>query len=113
MSWIPDFQTYQKMYARSLKDPEGLWGEIAENFFWHRRWSRVLRYDWKDTIDVRWFEGGQTNICANAIDRHLPAQRDRLAYVWIGNDGEEKRITYGDLAYEVGRAANALKQSGV
>ncbi|HEX5037216.1 MAG TPA: acetate--CoA ligase [bacterium] len=112
-SWIKDLPSYQKMYERSLADPEGFWGEIAGEFFWHRPWSRVLSYDWKNKIEIRWFEGGQTNLCANAIDRHLPKHADRTAYLWIGNEGEEKRITYGDLARDVGRTANALKRLGV
>jgi acetyl-CoA synthetase len=141
-AWVRDLKTYRAMYERSLKDPEGFWGEIAAGFSWEKKWDRVLSYDWKEKIEVRWFEGGRTNLCVNAIDRHLspspsncfrglksplpnrergpaPSEAaagegaDRLAYLWIGNDGEEKRLTYGELAREVGRAANALKSLGV
>ncbi len=112
-AWIKGLAAYQALYQRSLKDPEGFWGEVASEFFWHRRWDRVLSYDWSGAIDVRWFEGGQTNLCVNAVDRHLDKHAGRLAYLWIGNDGEERRLTYGDLAREVGRAANVLKSLDV
>ncbi|HSA60538.1 MAG TPA: acetate--CoA ligase [bacterium] len=112
-AWIKDVASYQAMYDRSLRDPEGFWDEIASEFFWFRKWRKVLSYDWNDRIDIRWFEGGRTNLCVNAVDRHLKKNADRLAYLWIGNDGEERRLTYSDLAREVGRTANALKSLGV
>jgi acetyl-CoA synthetase len=112
-AWIDGLEAYRAMHERSLKDPEGFWSEVASRFFWFRKWQKVLSYDWKGKIDIRWFEGGKTNICSNALDRHLDTQGGRLAYLWIGNDGEERRITYKDLSKEVGRAANALKSLGV
>lgn len=110
---VRDFDTYRKMHEASLKDPERFWGRMAESFTWFKSWDRVLSYDWKNKINIRWFEGGTTNLCVNAVDRHLPAKADKLAYLWIGNDGEEKRLTYRDLSESVGRAANALRSLGV
>ncbi len=110
---VRSLEEYKKLYERSLKDPEGFWGEIAEKFFWFRKWDTVLSYDWQDKIETFWFEGSKTNLCVNAVDRHLDTNYDRLAYLWIGNNGEEKRLTYGELSKEVGRAANALKKLGV
>jgi acetyl-CoA synthetase len=92
-SRIPDLEAYRKLYRRSLEDPEGFWAEAAREFTWFRTWNRVLEADWKEDIKVAWYEGGLTNICVNAIERHLPKHQDRLAYLWIGNDGSERRVT--------------------
>ncbi len=112
-AWIPDLATYRKMYERSLNDPAGFWGDAARDFVWFQPWSRVLDYDWRDRIEVRWFEGAKTNITVNCLDRHLPAAKDRLAYLWIGNDGQERRLSYGELHRLVCRLANVLQDLGV
>ena len=113
-AWIQDLETYQKLYEQSLKDPEGFWGEAAEGFDWFQKWSRVHSYDWKDKISIRWFEGAKTNVCVNALDRHLKTKAARTAFLWVGNEpGEEKRISYGELHTQVCRFANALKSLGV
>src|SRR5262249_5533538 len=58
--------------------------------------------------------GGKTNITVNALDRHAhSARRNRAAYVWLGEDGAERVITYGQLHRLVGRFANGLKSLGV
>src|SRR5258705_9828594 len=88
---IPDLKTYQRLYEQSIQDPEGFWAEMASSFLWYQKWRKVLSYDWKNKIDIKWFEGAKTNICANAIDRHLPKHQNRIAFHWIGNEpGEEK-----------------------
>src|SRR5579885_3665580 len=65
-SLLPDLDEYRRLHALSLSDPENFWADMAGDFFWFRKWSRVLDYDWKDTYEVRWFDGAQTNLCANA-----------------------------------------------
>ncbi len=113
-AWIGSLEQYEVMYQRSLQEPEKFWAELAEDFVWFRKWDRVHSYDWRDTIEIKWFEGAETNLCYNALDRHLPAAQDRLAFLWIGNEpGEERRITYGELHAEVCQCANALKSLGV
>ncbi len=113
-AWVPDLATYQKMYDRSLQDPEGFWGEIAQDFFWYKKWDRVCSYDWNKNIDIKWFEGAKTNLSVNCLDRHLPKKKDDVALLWIGNEtGEERRITYGELLAQVQRFAHALKKLGV
>ncbi len=113
-AWIPTAEEYRKLYEESLNDPEVFWGRIAQNFSWYRPWDRVLKYDWSQNIDVRWFDGAQTNITVNALDRHLENNGDRIAYIWVGNEPhEEKQITYRELHDEVCRAANSLKKIGV
>lgn len=114
VAWIANPKVYREMYERSLRDPEGFWGELAAKFFWYKKWDRVLRYEWNEKIDIKWFEGGKTNLCVNALDRHLPEKKDQVALLWVGNEpGEEQRLTYGELLGQVNRCANVLKQLGV
>ena len=65
--------SYQEIYARSLRDPEGFWAEAAEALVWDRRWDRVL--DDARPPFYRWFAGGRLNTCYNAVDRHVEAGR--------------------------------------
>jgi acetyl-CoA synthetase len=98
-------------YRRSIELPEDFWAEQAAAFQWSRRWDRVL--DW-DGVHHRWFVGGRTNITVNALDRHADSgRRNRAAYVWLGEDGAERVITYGQLLRLVCRFANGLKSLGV
>ncbi|MDO8519405.1 MAG: acetate--CoA ligase [Deltaproteobacteria bacterium] len=113
-AWIPDLATYQKMYERSIADPAGFWASIAADFFWFKKWDKVLDYEWNEKIQTKWFEGGETNLCVNALDRHLPARKNQTAFIWVGNEpGEERKISYGELFEEVCRLANVLKSFGV
>jgi len=116
-AWISSLDHYRRMYERSLNDPQGFWSEIASDFFWYQKWSSVLKYDWQDKAEVRWFDGAKTNLCFNALDRHLerdPGFKERVAYLWVGNEpGEERKITYGELHREVCRFANVLEELGV
>jgi acetyl-CoA synthetase len=98
-------------YRRSIEDPEGFWAEQAAAFAWSRQWDRVL--DW-DGVHHRWFVGGKTNITVNALDRHADSERrNRAAYIWLGEDGSERVVTYGQLLRQVCRLANGLKSLGV
>lgn len=113
-SWIQDLETYQKLYERSRSDPESFWSEMAAPFFWYKKWNRVLHYEWKNDLFIRWFEGAKTNLSVNCLDRHLPEKKNDLAFIWVGNrPGEESRITYGELFEKVNRVANLLKSLGV
>ncbi|MBL62602.1 MAG: acetate--CoA ligase [Opitutae bacterium] len=114
---VATMEQYHEMYERSVTDPEGFWTEIAENFFWFKKWDSVrgFNYDLNDgPIDVRWFEGGETNVCYNCVDRHLDERRDKVALIWEGNEpGEDGTLTYGQLHDQVCRFANVLKSRGV
>ena len=111
---IKSFDEYRRMYDRSIKDPEGFWSEIAEQFHWKTRWTKVREYDFRDKISIKFFQGGVTNICHNALDRHLADRGDHIAFYWEGNDlGEDGRITYAALHAEVCKFANVLKSFGV
>ena len=104
-------QDYDAVYARSLADPEGFWAEAAAGLHWFRPWDTVFQWDYPN---FRWFIGGQTNICYNALDRHLTTERrNKAALIWLGEDGAERVYTYGRLAQQVNRCANGLKSLGV
>lgn len=95
----------------ALKDPEGFWSLYAEQFEWSRLWTKVLEWD---GIHHKWFLGAKTNITINALDRHANSElRNRAAFMWLGEDGSERIVTYGQLHRQVCRFANGLKSLGV
>jgi acetyl-CoA synthetase len=78
---------------------------------WSQPRSKVL--DW-DGIHHKWFVGAKTNITINALDRHANSElRNRAAFIWLGEDGSERIVTYGQLHRQVCRFANGLKSLGV
>ena len=109
-----DAARYAEMYERSVRDPDGFWSEQATAFLdWHSPFSEVCSHDFVNG-QVRWFDGGTLNACTNCIDRHLPERADQVAIIWEGDDPDtHKAITYGELADEVCRLANALASRGV
>ncbi|MBF0283193.1 MAG: acetate--CoA ligase [Magnetococcales bacterium] len=107
-------ETYEAMYRRSVEDPEGFWGEQAEQrLHWFKKWDRVLDYDFHQA-KIRWFEGGKINVSYNCLDRHLATRGDQTAIIWEGDDpNQSKKITYKQLHEEVCRFANAMKARNV
>lgn len=110
----PSFEEYQKMYERSIKDPEGFWGEIADTFVWNKKWDKVCEYTFEGNVSIKWFIGGKTNISVNALDRHLEKRGDQPAIIWEGNEPTEQKImTYKQMHADVCKFANVLKSLGV
>ena len=114
---IGSMEAYDRMYARSVEDPEGFWGDAASELEWFKRWDRVLD---ESGPHARWFTGGKLNLSHNCVDRHaMGARRDKVALVWegepCGDDGqaEVRRLTFGQLHEQVQRFANVLKSLGV
>ena len=66
---------HRSLTKAARKDPEGFWGEIAEQFEWKEKWSKVLDYTFEGNCDVKWFIDGKTNLSVNCLDRHLEAGR--------------------------------------
>jgi len=98
-------------YHRSMEFPQAFWGDYARKFEWSQHWDHVFDFD---GVHHKWFLGGRTNITVNALDRHAhAAHRNRVAYIWLGEDGSERQITYGQLYAQVCRFANGLKSLGV
>ncbi len=107
-------EEYQKLYKRSLEDPEGFWGELAENLDWYKKWEKVLEYSFKDNIYIKWFIGGKLNATVNCLDRHLKTpRRNKAAIIWEGEPGDTRTYTYQQLHTEVCKFASVLKKKGV
>ena len=104
--------TYRDFYRRSIDDPDGFWREQAKLIDWHRPFTKVL--DYSKPPFSRWFVDGETNLCHNALDRHLATRGKQLALVWISTEtNEERRFTYVELHAEVNRCAAVLAELGV
>jgi acetyl-CoA synthetase len=104
-------QDYEETYRRSITDPEGFWAEVASELEWFKPWDKVFQWDYPT---FQWFLGGQCNITANCLDRHLNTPtKNKAAFIWLGEDGTERVFTYGRLAQLVNRFANGLKSLGV
>ncbi|HET7235874.1 MAG TPA: acetate--CoA ligase [Actinomycetota bacterium] len=101
----------RSVYERAEADHEAFWAEQADRLHWFQRWDSVM--DWNPPW-VKWFTGGKLNASYNCLDRHVEAGGgDKVAYLWEGEPGEERVITYKELLDEVCRFANALKALGV
>ena len=110
-----DEAKYKEMYARSVKDPNGFWGEQAKRLDWIKPFSKVKNtsYD-PSNVSIKWFEDGTLNVCHNCVDRHLAKRGDQTAILWEGDDPkDDKKLTYKQLHAEVCRFANVLKSRGV
>jgi acetyl-CoA synthetase len=110
-----DEAKYKEMYARSVKDPNGFWGEQAKRIDWIKPFSKVKNtsYD-PGNVSIKWFEDGTLNVCHNCVDRHLAKRGDQTAILWEGDDPkDDKKLTYKQLHAEVCRFANVLKSRGV
>jgi acetyl-CoA synthetase len=117
-TYIHSMEEYQKLYERSLKDPDGFWGEVAGQFYWKEKWTKVTEQNYdlqKGKISIKWFVNGKTNITYNALDRHLATRGDQPALLFEPNElNDEKRaLTYKQLHAEVCKLANVLKKLGV
>src|SRR3989304_925175 len=76
---IRSLDQYRRMYERSIDDPEGFWGEVADDFYWQKKWTKVREFDFRNTISIKYFLGAKTNITYNALDRHLAQRGDQTA----------------------------------
>lgn len=113
MERITSFEQYEKEYKKSIENPEAFWAEQAEQFTWHKKWDKVLEWNF-DEPAINWFSGGKLNITENCLDRHLEKRGDQIAIIAEPNDPNEKarKISYKELHTEVCRFANVLKNNG-
>jgi acetyl-CoA synthetase len=107
-------QEYQSVYKQSVEDPEAFWEEVANDFVWHKKWDKVLEWDFHKP-EVKWFNGGKLNITENCLDRHLPHRASQTAMIWEPNDPQEtsRHISYAEMFENVCRTANMLKAQGI
>jgi len=104
--------TAAELIHQSLADPDAFWAEQARRIDWQRPFDRVC--DTSNPPFVRWFPGGLTNLCHNAVDRHAAADPDRAALVWVSTEVDQERTwTTSQLLREVMTMAAALQALGV
>jgi acetyl-CoA synthetase len=114
---ITNLSQYLEKYRESIADPEGFWAQIAESYYWRKKWDRVLdwKFEGKGAPDVKWFVNGKLNITENIFERNMFMRKDQVAIMWEPNDPKEQviKLTYGELYEKVKQFANALKSLGV
>ncbi|MBI1395932.1 MAG: propionate--CoA ligase [Betaproteobacteria bacterium] len=103
---------YREFHRRSIEDRDAFWREEAAGIDWHRPFDAVL--DYSRPPFAKWFVGGQTNLCHNAIDRHLPERADQKALVFVSTETDtEHTYTFAELHAEVTRCAASMQSLGV
>ncbi|MEX2520244.1 MAG: acetate--CoA ligase, partial [Paracoccaceae bacterium] len=105
-----------EMYARSISDPDGFWGDEARaRIDWIKPFTKVKNASFAHPdVSIRWFEDGTLNACVNCVDRHLADRADQTAIIWESDDPAlDAKITYRQLHENVCRLANVLKDQGV
>ncbi|MCY3998153.1 MAG: AMP-binding protein, partial [Flavobacteriaceae bacterium] len=114
MEPIKNLYQYCHQYQKSIEDPENFWEQIAEDFYWHQKWDRVLDWDFQ-TPQIKWFENAKLNITDNALDRHVEKHPDKIAIIWEPNNPQESviKLSYKKLYDETCRFANGLETLGI
>ena len=112
MSKAPTPMTYAEFYRHSIDQPDAFWTEQAKLIDWFKPFDRVCNDD--NPPFAHWFEGGQTNLCHNAVDRHVATRGDQAALIAISTEtGLEKTYSFSELSREVQRMAASLQSLGV
>lgn len=102
---------YDRLNLQARTDFDGFWSALAsENITWFKKWDKVL--EWKEPF-AKWFLGGKLNVSYNCLDRQLEKNGNKTAIVWIGENNEERKITYKELYTDVCKFANVLLQLGI
>ena len=114
---VPKISTlsgYLHEYQKSLANPTGFWANIAETFFWRKKWTDVLEWDFNKP-EVKWFKNGKLNITENIFERHIYLRGEQKALIWEPNDPTEPNVeyTYDELFSEVKKFANVLRNHAI
>ena len=105
-------KTYEEFHRRSIEDRDGFWRDEARLIDWQTPFTTVL--DYTRPPFAKWYVGGRTNLCHNAVDRHLVERGDQPALIYISTEtGRDARYTYAELYDEVNCVAAMLKAHGV
>ncbi len=103
---------YADFYRRSIDDRDGFWREQSQLVNWHVEPQQICDYDRPPF--AKWFVGGQTNLCHNAVDRHLPDRADQPALIFVSTETDQEKVyTFRELSDEVQRMAAILLELGV
>src|SRR5690606_6335758 len=110
-----DEPRYQALYQASISHPEQFWAEQAKRIDWMTAFSQVKQTSFDtEQFGIQWFTGGQLNVSANCLDRHLAERAEQTAIIWEADEpGSAIHISYRELHAQVCRFANVLKQQGV
>ena len=111
---INSFDQYKESYNCSVENPHQFWDEIAQHYTWFKPYTEVSRFSMEDA-QFSWFNGGETNITFNCLDRHLPQLATKTALLFEPNDPSEphQEITYVELHHRVCELANVLLKKGI
>jgi len=108
---VSSYEQYKALYQQSIEEPEKFFGEKKDELHWFKQPTQVL--EWNPPF-AKWFSDGELNLAYNCIDRHvLAGHGDKIAYIWEGEPGEVRKLSYSDLLREVSRFANALQGLGI
>ena len=108
---VGSFEEYLIQYTEAQRNVPRFWAKQAKELDWFRNWDTVL--EWNEPF-AKWFVGGKINVSYNCLDRHLTgSRRNKAAFIWEGEPGEQRTLTYQQLYREVCRFANVLKKLGV
>ncbi|MBX0311374.1 MAG: acetate--CoA ligase, partial [Sulfurihydrogenibium sp.] len=106
-AWVKD---YESLYKKSIENREAFYEEIANELEWFQKWDKVLEWNYPY---AKWFINAKTNITYNCIDRHVKnGKRNKVAFISVDEEGNERKVTYGELLDLVSRLANGLKSLG-
>ena len=109
-----DAAAYDRLYRRSVEDPDAFWAEQGKIVDWIKPFTKVKNTRFTGDVSIKWFEDGVLNASANCIDRHLATRAGQVAIIWEGDDpGTSRKITYRELHEQVSKLANVLKSRGV
>lgn len=110
-----DDTKYRALYERSVKDPDGFWGEQGRRLTWTKPYTKVGNWTFgPGNVSIKWYEDGVLNVAYNCIDRHLEKRASQTAIIWEGDDPKDSRaITYRELHDEVCKMANILRLRNV
>jgi len=108
-------ESYESIYAASIKDPDAFWGTMGKRLDWIKEYKKVKNVSWdKNDLYVKWYEDGILNVTENCLDRHLEKRGDKTAIIWEPDspNSAARKLTYRELHGEVCRFANVMKKHG-
>ncbi len=105
---IPNMESYKRLVEEFEKDYEGTWAKFAkEKIDWFKPFDTIL--DESNAPFYKWFSGGELNVAHQCVDRHLATKKNKAAIIFEGDNGDQRILTYRELAYEVNKTANMFK----
>lgn len=107
-AFIKDPAEFKNTWEESQKSPVQFWDNQASSLDWFEKWNKT--YEWNEPFS-KWFVGGKINVAFNCLDRHLQSKKNKLAYIWEGEDGSVRTLTYQQLYEQVCQLSNALENN--